>query len=206
MERDGTDKRNGPDSEQIRQSLRCRYAAVAQSPTGQFSYPVGRESADRLAYRTDLLNRVPGDVIARFVGVGNPFSLGEPGPGWSVLDIGCGGGFDSQIAAYYVGRAGRVCGVDLSEEMLSVARGGETGSGLANLEFRQGYAENLPMPSDWADLVISNGVLNLASCKATAFGEVFRVLKPGGQFQAVDLVLVADLPPDVRNDECAWSN
>lgn len=202
---DGAAGRSGPDTEAIHAASRRRYAAVARSPAGQFRYPTGRASAERLGYRPDLLDRIPADVVARFVGVGNPFSLGEPEPGWSVLDIGCGCGLDSQVASHYVGPGGRVCGVDLSEDMLAVARGGRSG-GLADLEFRQGYAEKLPVPSGWADLVISNGVLNLASCKGAAFGEVFRVLKPGGRFQAVDLVLVADLPPDLRNDEFAWSN
>ncbi|GIW86401.1 MAG: hypothetical protein KatS3mg108_0725 [Isosphaeraceae bacterium] len=206
MENDGANERTGPDTEKIHAASRRRYAAVARNPAGQFSYPTGRDSAERLGYRTDLLNRIPADVVVRFVGVGNPFTLGEPEPGWSVLDVGCGGGFDSQVAGHYVGPAGLVCGVDLSEAMLTVAREGQMVGGLANLEFRQGYAEKLPVPSGWADLVISNGVLNLASCKAAAFGEVFRVLKPGGRFQAVDLVLIADLPPDLRNDEFAWSN
>jgi SAM-dependent methyltransferase len=201
-----TNTHPGPDSERIHQSSRRRYAAVAENPTGQFPYPVGRASAERLGYPRDLLDRIPAEVVARFVGVGNPFSLGEPEPGRAVLDIGCGAGFDCHVAARCVGPMGRVCGVDLSEEMLSVALAGQARCSAANIEFRKGYAEALPVPSGWADLVISNGVLNLAACKATAFGEVFRVLKPGGRFQAVDLVLVAELPPHLRDDEFAWSN
>jgi SAM-dependent methyltransferase len=193
-------------AEELQDAMRRRYAAVAERPTGQFPYPVGRDSAERLNYRRDLLDRIPSDVVAHFVGVGNPFSIGEPQPGWNVLDIGCGCGFDSQMAALYVGPTGRVRGVDLSPEMLAVARAGLDTGGLTNVELIEGEAEALPFESDWADLVVSNGVLNLAFYKRAAFAEVARVLKPGGRFQGADLVLVKELPQDLRDDRFAWSN
>src|SRR6516162_4418560 len=124
--------------DQIHEELRQRYAKVAEQPKGQFPYPVGKESAERLKYRRDFLNHIPASVLDRFVGVGNPFTLGEPQPGWAVLDIGCGAGFDSLVAALYVAPTGKVIGVDLSEEMLTVARGQSVG--VRNLEFRQGMA------------------------------------------------------------------
>jgi SAM-dependent methyltransferase len=192
--------------EQVQDSLRHRYADVAKRPAGQFPYPVGRESVERLNYRRDSLDRIPSDVVEHFVGVGNPFSMGEPHPGWNVFEVGCGCGFDLQMAAHYVGPTGRVRGVDLTPEMLAVARAGLDVSGLLNVELIEGRAEELPVESDWADLVISNGALNLATCKASAFAEVFRVLKPGGRFHAADLVLVKDLPQNLRDDEFAWSN
>lgn len=192
--------------ERVRQAMRSRYAAVAERPTGRFPYPVGRESAERLDYRRDFLDRIPPAVVERFVGVGNPFALGEPQAGWNVLDVGCGCGLDSQVAALYVGAAGRVCGVDMSPEMLAVARAGIASAGLTHVTLVEGRAEALPVQSGWADLVISNGVLNLATCKQSALAEVARVLKPGGRFQAVDLVLIKGLPRDLRDDEFAWSN
>ena len=194
------------EAEQVQEAMRRRYAAVAERPTGQFNYPVGRDSVERLNYRRDLVDRIPPDVVEHFVGVGNPFSMGEPEPGWNVLDIGCGCGFDSQMAAHYVGPTGRIRGVDLTPEMLGVARAGLERSGLLNVELIEGRAEALSVESAWADLIISNGVINLAMCKASAFSEVARVLKPGGRFQAADLVLVKDLPQDLRDDQFAWSN
>lgn len=191
---------------QIQNALRRRYAEVAGRPVGQFKYPVGRVSAERLGYPAKLAARVPADVVDRFVGVGNPFSLGEPRSGWRIVDVGCGAGFDSRIAAQLTGPKGRVVGVDMSPEMLNVARTGTLAGRSARVVFVQGCAESLPLESGWADLVISNGVLNLSTCKASAFAEVARLLRPGGRFQAADLILVKDLPPELRNEEFAWSN
>ena len=193
------------DLAKIREAIRRRYASVADRPEGQFAYPVGRSSLEALGYRSDFLERLPAAVVDRFVGVGNPFSMGEAHPGENVLDIGCGCGLDAQVAAFVVGPEGNVRGVDLSEEMLEVAREGKEQTGLTNLEYRLGAAEALPVESGWADLVVTNGVLNLSTCKASAFAEIFRVLKPGGRFQAADLVLDSDLPPDLLENPAAWS-
>lgn len=192
--------------EQIRDALRRRYAAVAAQPVGQFNYPVGRGSAEQLRYRAELMDRIPADVIDHFVGVGNPFVIGEPQAGWRVVDVGSGAGFDSQIAAQYVGPSGQVIGVDMSPEMLTVARNGLAASGLSNVTYLEGCAEALPVEEGWADLVISNGVLNLATCKESAFAEIARVLRSGGLFQAADLILIKNLPNDLRDDQFAWSN
>jgi len=194
------------ETDQIRQALRTRYASVASQPEGQFSYAVGRSSAQDLDYPDELLDVISTSVVDRFVGVGNPFSLGRPRVGSCVVDVGCGAGFDSQIAAHLVGPTGKVDAIDLCPEMLAIANSGYEDSPLDNITFREGLAEALSVDDGWADLVISNGVLNLTTCKASAFAEIARVLRPGGRLQAVDLILVERLPDDLRNDEFAWSN
>ena len=123
-----------------------------------------------------------------------------------IVDVGSGAGFDSHVAAQCAGPTGWVIGVEMSPEMLQVARPGLAASHVPRIRFVTGRAEALPVRSGWADLVISNGVLNLATCKASAFAEVVRVLRPGGRFQAADLILLKDLPHDRRDDQFAWSN
>ena len=194
------------ETDQIHDALRTRYAKVAKQPVGQFKYPVGRGSAEHLDYRSEMMKLIPDSVVDRFVGVGNPFSLGEPQLGWRVVDIGCGAGFDAQIAAQYVRPTGHVIAIDMCPEMLGVAKTGYKASPLDDISFSEGLAESLPVEDGWADLVISNGVLNLAACKTSAFAEIARVLRSGGRFQAADLILAKPLPDDLRKGEYAWSN
>jgi len=194
------------ETEQIRHALRTRYASVAQQPDGQFNYDIGRSSAQNLDYPSDLLELISASVVDRFVGVGNPFLLGRPKVGSRVVDIGCGAGFDAQIAAHLVRPNGHVNAIDLCPEMLAVANSGYKESPLDNVSFHEGFAESLPVEDGWADLVITNGVLNLAACKATVFAEIARILRPGGRLQAADLILTERLPDELRKDEFAWSN
>jgi len=194
------------DNASIQASVRIRYAGVAKDPADKLPYPTGRDSMIVLGYPDEAISNISGDLLRYFVGVGNPFSLGTPSTGWQVLDIGCGAGVDARIAAYYAGIDGRVIGVDMSLEMLSIARHGFDQEKKANITFIEGYAELLPVKSGWADLVISNGALNLATNKHAAFTEIFRVLKPGGRFQAADLILDKPLPDDLLDDGFAWSN
>lgn len=194
------------DTDHIHNTLRARYATVANQPIGQFKYPVGRGSIEQLKYPSNIIEVIPTSVVDRFVGVGNPFSLGEPRSGWRIVDIGCGAGFDAQVAAHYAGQSGHIIAVDLCPEMLSIAKSGYEESPLQNISFSEGFAESLPVDNGWADLVISNGVLNLAACKISAFAEIARVLSAGGRFQAADLILVKRLPENLRKDEFAWSN
>jgi arsenite methyltransferase len=187
----------------IRAGIAEKYRKVAVSPEGLFRYPTGEASARGLGYPPDLLAVIPQPIRERFVGVGNPFALGPMRPGESVLDLGCGAGFDAFVAAQLVGPGGRVVGVDLSPEMLAVARAALAEAGFPQVEFRKASIETLPLPDASFDVALSNGVLNLVPDKPAALGEIFRVLRPGGRLQACDIGLVGDrVPPD----KAQWSD
>jgi arsenite methyltransferase len=194
---------SSPDVAAIHQGVVDKYRKVAESPEGLFKYPTGECSALSLGYSAQIIGAMPADIRARFVGVGNPFALGAVRSGDSILDLGCGAGFDACVAAMAVGPTGRVVGVDLSPEMLAVAERGRAAGGLANVEFRQASVENLPFPDDSFDIALSNGVLNLIPDKPAALREVFRVLKPGGRLQACDMGLVGEESPP---DKAPWSD
>jgi len=145
-------------------------------------------------------------VIASFAGTGNPFQMGMPREGEYVVDVGSGTGLDGQIAARAVGPAGHVVGVDMTEAMLEKARAGATAAGVDNLEFRQGYAESLPVSDGWADLVISNGSVNLSPDKSLVFAEMFRVLRPGGRIQIGDITVNRPVPEGAKRNIDLWTN
>ncbi len=138
------------------------------------------------------------------LGCGNPLALAAIRPGMTVLDLGSGAGFDAFLAAERVGPGGRVIGVDMTDEMLALARKNATARGATNVEFRQGRLEDLPVEAATVDLVISNCVVNLVPDKAAAFREMARVLKPGGTISVSDLVLLAPLPESVRTSVEAY--
>jgi arsenite methyltransferase len=191
------------DAAAIHQGVADKYRKVAESPQGLFKYPTGEASALALGYLPGLVARVPPACRERFVGVGNPFTLGEVRPGQAVLDLGCGAGFDAFIAAQLVGPEGRVAGVDLSPEMLAVADAGRIESGFPRIDFREAAIEALPFLDNSFDVALSNGVLNLIPDKPAALREVFRVLRPGGRLQACDMGLAGDEPPP---DKSLWSD
>jgi len=158
-----------------------------------------------LEYADEWLIGIPEHSIESFAGTGNPFSLGEILPGERVVDVGCGAGIDSLIAAKKVGLDGRVIGVDMTPSMLEKARDAAGESGLANVEFRHGYAEELPVDDGWADVVISNGVLNLMPDKAAALEEMARVLKPGGRLQIGDILVQKAVPESAKRKIDLWT-
>ncbi len=189
--------------ESVRGGIVDKYRKVAVSPMGLFRYPTGEASAKGLGYPVHLLAAIPPTVGERFVGVGDPFALGPIHLGEAVLDLGCGAGFDAFIAAQLVGPAGRVAGVDMSAEMVSVAEVGRAECGFPQVEFHVAQVEALPFPDSSFDVALTNGVLNLIPDKPGALREIIRVLRPGGRLQACDIGLVGDrVPPD----KAQWSD
>ena len=180
----------------IREKIQEKYERVAASPAGCFRYPTGREGIEKLGYPPELWQDFPEELLASFCGVGNPFSLGVIEPGQSVLDIGCGAGFDVFVAARLVGPQGRVVGIDVTQRMVEKAKEHLSRLGLKQAAFQLGNAEALPFPDKDFDVVISNGVLNLTLDKNKAVGEIYRVLRPGGRLMVADMALVETLPPE----------
>ncbi len=189
----------------IKAAVRRKYAEVAVSAGGKFSYPTGREGATQLGYDSAVLKAAPEKILESFCGVGNPFSLGEIPEGSTVLDYGCGAGFDIFVASRLTGGKGRYCGVDLTREMADRARANLSSAAVANFEIRQIDSEEIPYESGTFDIVISNGVINLAPDKAACFREILRVLRPGGKLQFADVVLERQLPPELASSPEAWS-
>jgi len=177
--------------ERINAGIKARYAAAAQDPAGKFKFPVGREALTQLQYDPAVVSKLPEQVLSFYCGVGNPFSLGPLRTGDSVLDIGCGAGVDTLIAAVMVGTSGRAAGVDLVPEMVGRARENLAAAGLGNVTFDEASGEKLPFADDTFDAVISNGVFNLLPDKRQALKEVHRVLKPGGRMMIADQILTS---------------
>ncbi len=189
----------------LREAIQEEYAEVANHPTKGFHFHTGRPLARILEYRDEWLEGIPESSIESFAGTGNPFSLGELQAGETVVDVGSGAGIDSLIAAKMVGSGGRVVGVDMTQVMLEKARAAAAEAGLENVEFHQSYAEELPVPDGWADVVISNGVLNLMPDKAAVLGEMFRVLKPGGRLQVGDILVQRAVPEGAKRKIDLWT-
>jgi arsenite methyltransferase len=195
----------GLDLDQLRAAVQDEYAEVAACPTKGYHFHVGGAHAERLGYGPADLAALPDSVTESFAGIGNPFALGRLQPGERVVEVGSGAGMDAIIAARQVGPTGRVVGVDMTDAMLEKARANATALGRTNVEFRKGFAEAMPVEDGWADVVISNGVINLCPDKDAAYREVFRVLKPGGRVQIVDTAVRTPVPEDGREDIALWA-
>jgi arsenite methyltransferase len=193
------------DPDALREQVRGKYREVAVDPGASFHFHTGRGLAARLGYEAAATDALPDRAVESFAGVGNPFSLRRLAHGEKVVDVGSGAGFDSFIAAGQVGPRGYVVGVDMTPEMLAKSRQTAEALGLAHVEFRHGLAESLPVADGWADVVISNGVINLCADKQVVFAEIFRVLRPGGRLQFADIANDRPVPDAALRDIDLWT-
>lgn len=193
------------DLESLRAAIQKEYNLVALEPQRGFHFHTGRPLAHLLEYPDKWLIDLPESSIESFAGTGNPFSIEALDPGEKVVDIGCGAGFDSLIAARMVLPAGQVVGIDMTPAMIEKARSAADETGISNVEFRHGYAETLPVDDGWADVVISNGVLNLVPEKSTALQEMARILKPGGRLQIGDILVQKAIPESAKRKIDLWT-
>jgi SAM-dependent methyltransferase len=190
----------------LREEVLSVYERVANEPSGDFHFHRGSAYAvGTLGYDPVALASLPSDVVASFAGMGNPHTVGPIERGETVLDIGCGSGVDLLLAAEKVGPEGKAIGVDITEAMRARASAAAKTLGLDHVDVREGDALALPIEDESIDVVISNGVLNLAPNKARAFREIARVLKPEGRLQVADIVVKEELSLDIRNDIDLWT-
>lgn len=193
------------DPDVLRKEVKDKYREVAANPHGEYHFHTGRRAAKRLGYDPALVDAMPDAAIESFAGVANPFFLRPLELGEKVVDAGSGAGFDCFVAGKQVGPTGRVIGVDMLAEMLEKSRSSAKQLGLDNVEFREGLIESMPVPDGWADVVISNGVINLCADKKKAMQEIWRVLKPGGQLQFADIANGKPVPNSALSNIDLWT-
>jgi arsenite methyltransferase len=193
------------DLEDLRKEVREKYREVAEDPTADYHFHTGRPHALRLGYPPTPLDRLPEEACEAFAGVGNPFYWGGPRPGERVVDLGSGAGMDSFLAGLWVGPEGRVIGVDMTPEMIGRSRELGAQLRLENVEFREGFIEKPPIEDAWADLVISNGVINLCPDKLGVYREIHRMLKPGGRMAIADICVEKPVPESALKDIDLWT-
>jgi len=193
------------DPQALREEVKSKYREVATNPHGKFHFHTGRRLAQRLEYETSVVDAMPDSAVESFAGVANPFSLRPLERGERVVDAGSGAGFDCFIAAHQVGPDGHVVGVDMLADMLAKSRAAAGQMGLRNVEFREGLIEEMPVEDGWADVVMSNGVINLCADKRLAFQEIWRVLRPGGWLQFADIANGKPVPESALRNIDLWT-
>lgn len=193
------------DADALREQVRIKYREVAHDPAGEHHFHTGRALAQRLGYDAALVDALPDRAVESFAGVANPFALRALAPGERVVDAGSGAGFDCFVAAHQVGPTGSVVGIDMLDDMLDKSRESARLMGLGQVEFRQGLLEDIPVPDGWADVVISNGVINLCADKRRVFAELWRVLRPGGRLQMADIANGNPVPESALASIDLWT-
>jgi arsenite methyltransferase len=195
----------------IQDAVKEKYAAAAKQVSagktaccGGGAELSGCDPISRNLYNESEKSALPADAVAASLGCGNPTVLAKLNPGEIVLDLGSGGGIDVLLSAKRVGPTGKAYGVDMTDEMLALARENQKKAGVQNVEFLKGTIENIPLPGNSVDVIISNCVINLSGDKDRVIREAFRVLKPGGRFAVSDVIVRGEVPADIRKSMELW--
>lgn len=194
------------EADALHEQVKDKYRAVATDPHGDYHFHTGRPLAKRLGYDAGIVDALPDAAVESFAGVANPFALRALKAGEKIVDAGAGAGFDCFVAAAQIGPSGQVAGIDMTEEMLAKSRATAAAMGCANVEFREGLLEDMPVADGWADVVISNGVINLCVDKKQVFSEIMRVLRPGGTLQFADIANGKPVPAEAVNNIDLWTS
>jgi len=196
----------------IREEVQKHYGEIAkQISTGKQGCCCGPSSSCcstitriDINYRNEDLSALPAEALKASLGCANPHALAELKEGETVLDLGSGGGIDVLLASRYVGPTGKVYGLDMTDEMLALANSNKERMGAANVEFLKGYIEEIPLPDESVDVVMSNCVINLSGNKDKVMSEIYRVLKPGGRLAIADIVSIREVPAEIRKVTSLW--